>query len=143
MIDPFKKGTKVTLFLTSIGFFIFTLLPFWIFGSFSVIGWYDEIDQVIPWYYQLSLALEGTSFVHTGSGGVGVAHGFFQGNEQVSFYRFLMSNFDMMTAHLIFRFFGLWTCFLGVWVLLRKQFKLNHFLAFSFALFIPVSTVFP
>ncbi len=113
---------------------LIALYPFWLFGEYSSLGWYDEVDGQIPWYFNY-LALDITDgFYHNWAGGAGSAFGY--GTESISFYRFLSDTFPVWIANLITRFFNLFFGFFGTYLLLRNFFGSPKLLAFSSGIFV-------
>jgi len=110
-----------------------SLYPFWLFGEYSALGFYDEINSQIPAMYLNNQMQEGQTFMHQFVGGVGTNLQF--GMEHFSFYRLLADIFPLWIANLIFKFLSLSSLFLGMYILIINILKANKFFAFSAALF--------
>lgn len=128
----FRKSIRSDAFF--IGLFcaclILFLSPYWYYGSFSAIGWYDEFDAIIPWYYVTSAMPEPIGFLHGYAGGTGSAMGFFYANESIALYRGMTDLFGLWLGQLLFRFTALLLIFLGCYIFIRKVFQLPGLLAF-------------
>ncbi len=109
------------------------LFPFWFFGEYSALGWYDEVDAQIPWNYNYLSNQHNAGFVHNFAGGAGFE--FAMGTPEVSLYRFFLENFPLWIANLLTRFLSLFSFFAGLFLLLRNLFGTSALLAFTASVF--------
>lgn len=120
------------------------LFPYWIFGSASAMGWYDETDALIPWNLMKARAHTADGFLFGYAGGTGSRFGFLSGNERISLYRFLLQHLPVWVANLSLRLGGMVFLFSGVYAFCRKV--LDHqsrFLCFSVGLFAVLGSYVP
>jgi hypothetical protein len=93
------------------------LYPFWLLGPYSLLGFYDEVDGQVPWIYT-NLINSSPVFLHQIVGGTPYVLG--GGSEYVSIYKILQSEMSLWQANLVFRFFGLFSLFSGLYLLIIK-----------------------
>lgn len=129
------KQSDLPYLLIGLIVIILALSPFWMFGSFSALGWYDELDGTMPWYFAKNQLHDAYGFLHGYSGGTGGPFGFLCGNEKISFYRFLINHFTPWVAGFLIRFLAMTFWFTGVYTFVRKMFHETRFFALAAGLF--------
>lgn len=131
MLD--KKLINIYYSILGLIFITMSLYPYWYFGDYSMLGWHDEIDGRIPWSY-ITNNNSKTDFIHAWAGGSLSVFGF--GIEEISFLRFLKSNFSLLEANFIIRFLNMTFYLLGIYLLLKNLFKSSPtFILFSASLY--------
>lgn len=118
-------------------FALLLLFPYWLFGEFSSLGWFDEFNAIIPWYFTKSIINKNAEgFFHGYVGGNGSAFVSVLGNEKISLYRLLIQYFDIWVAGILIRAGGFILFFSGMYIFIRKVFQHSTpFYALSTSLF--------
>ncbi len=119
------------------------LFPYWLFGRYSAIGWYDEYDFTIPGYLAVALSPSPDTFLPRYAGGTSVGALLLYGNDAVSFYAALIRAFGAQVASLIFRFLGFLMLYLGTYFTAYLLFAMRHRAAIVGGLTAMVFTVYP
>jgi hypothetical protein len=130
-----RLNKDILYLVTGFVLIFLALFPFWLFGEFSALGWYDEYDAIIPWYLVKSNMQNSHGFLHGYAGGTGGDFGFEWGNEYYSLYRYLLTTISVWKANLIFRFFGFAFLLSGMYFLCTKLHQINRLSAFAIAMF--------
>lgn len=108
--------------------------PYWIFGQYSMIGWYDEMSGTVPWYIALKNDGYQSSFLFGYSGGAGTAQAYLEGTELFSLYSLLLKYFDFWIANLTYRLIGFAFSIIGVYLFLKRAYQTSPLLALAGAL---------
>ena len=137
-LKNFIFNRDINYLIVSAIIIICALYPFWFFGKFSSLGWYDEIDAQIPWNY---LNNTSSGFYPNWAGGIGREFGY--GIERISFYRILIDFFPLWGANSIIKFFSLFSLFFGLYFFIKKFFPVSEFTAFSMSLYGVFASYFP
>ena len=133
----------IVYFIVVAAIFLYAYYPYWLFGAYSAIGWYDEYHAIIPWYFARQSAINITDFLHGYAGGTSAAHGFGYANETISFYRILITHLELWQAQFLFRMLGLVALFGGVFLFARKIFENTELESLLIALFASLVTYIP
>ncbi len=122
-----------TLLIASLFIFLF-LFPFWIFGSASAVGGYDEYHGQVTWFWiKNNFGLD--TFLHTYFGGIGVKDSFNSGNEYLSLYEILLLILPQYIAGLIYKFIAILLTFIGLFRTAKEGFGLSRETAFIVSIF--------
>lgn len=132
MQSPVQPGARDIAFLAlAAAVIVLALYPYWLFGSDSMLGWYDEFNGTIPWYFALDHLKQSGGFMHGYAGGVSAAQGYLVGTELVSMYRILLRVADLWIATLTFRLLGMLVSVAGLYFAARELFGAPRLLALS------------
>ena len=120
-----NPNTKFLLITASI-FLIYCLNPYWLFGESSSIGWYDEIDLVIPNYLLLSKqeSLDNNFFPEI-AGGSQIINTFYLSKLNYFFLYKLLQIFPDYLSFLIYRFTSIILNFSGFYFLSKEVLKIK------------------
>lgn len=106
------------------GLFIFgALYPYWLFGEYSALGWYDEVDGQIPWSHLISKVSDDTGFLHAPAGGAPYLTSI--GTQEFSMPALLVESLGLWAGSFIFRLVGLLTLFGGLFFVLGRLYNLS------------------
>ena len=83
---------KIFLYFFVFSFLLLSLFPFFMLGPYSAIGGYDEQDGQLLWYWFLNESGPGEKYFYEYAGGTYSKHGFLNGNEFFSLYKFLFKD---------------------------------------------------
>ncbi|MGH1418067.1 MAG: hypothetical protein ACRBCJ_04345 [Hyphomicrobiaceae bacterium] len=104
-------------------FILASLYPYWLFGSASAIGWYDEYDAVIPYYLLRVASLSPLDFAHGYAGGTRVNAPLPDiGNGYVDFYLILIQWVGPELGSFLYRFLQMGLLYLGMFRMARQFF---------------------
>jgi hypothetical protein len=126
--------TKEAIFIF-VGFIIIvlSLYPYWIYGNFSSLGWYDEYYAIIPWYYNLAKLNDPSDFLYGYGGGAG---GFqLTQTEYISGQEFFLNFSPLWIGLLIYRVLSLFLTFLGFYIFSKFIIKNNSYSSLLLSLF--------
>ena len=112
LLKDFKINKDLFYSLLAAVFIVVALYPFWFFGEYSSLGWYDEVDAQIPWNYLITNIDKNTTFVHQWASGVGRTIGY--GSEEVSIYRIFLNMFPLWVSNVVIKFLSLFTFFFRI-----------------------------
>lgn len=104
---------------------ILSLYPYWIYGSFSALGWYDEFNQQIPWWYNQSKLNNPNGFLYGYAGGLGGLVG--KGSQYISGQQIVVNFSPLWISLLIYRILSLFLTFLGFYIFSRFIIKISSF----------------
>ena len=118
---------------------IFSFYPYYIFGEFSPIGFFDEADSNIPIELSINKKINQNSFIHNFFGGSVFKYLQTSGREFIDFIQIFLKLFDPFIASLLIRIIGVWFFFILFLIIFYERierkfinynFKFNNFLAF-------------
>lgn len=109
---------------------VILIFPYWVFGSYSMVGWYDEYNAVIPWYLNI-LNYNDYQFLHGYAGGASSKQAYLEGNEEISLIRFLFEYFDFWIGNTLFRVAGYTLGIYSLYYLIRESTKLSQIQALN------------
>ena len=120
-----NPNTKFLLITASI-FLIYCLNPYWLFGESSSIGWYDEVDLVIPNYLLLSKQESlNNNFYPEIAGGSKIINTFYLSKLNYFFLYELLQIFPDYLSFLIYRFTSILLNFSGFYFLSKEVLKIK------------------
>jgi hypothetical protein len=115
----------IVVFNYIIGIAFILIFPYWIFGPYSMVGWYDEYNAVIPWYLNL-IKYEELSFLHHYSGGASSKQTYLEGNENLSLIKFGFKYFDLWIVNAFLRILGYTLGIFSFYYFIYSYFKLSR-----------------
>jgi len=121
-----NPSTKFLLITASI-FLIYCLNPYWLFGESSSIGWYDEIDLVIPNYLLLSKQESlNNNFFPEISGGSKILNTFYLSKLNYLFLYKILQILPEYLSFLIYRSVSILLNFFGFYFLVKEVLKIKQ-----------------
>ena len=122
-------------FIIFLGFItiILSLYPYWIYGSFSALGWYDEYYQQIPWWYNQAKLNDPNGFLHGYAGGLGGLVG--KGSQYILGQQLFVNFSPLWISLLFYRVLSLFLTFLGFYVFSKFIIKNNNYSSLFLSLF--------
>ena len=132
---------SVSAALVGIWVIVVSLFPYWLFGRYSAIGWYDEYDAIIPGH--IFAALHNGTFLHGYAGGSAADALFFTGPHALSLYEAMICALGPQIASLCFRILGMFVLFFGSYLTARTLFDLRKRGAIVTGLAAVFSTAYP
>jgi len=119
-VPPAARAT-----LAAVWFSLIASYPFWAFGAYSAIGWYDAYDGIIP-YEILRAWNPSQAFSHAYAGGSDIESIFFLGGAPWSLYVGLIRLIGPQLGSLVFTLGALISLFMGVYWTARRVFGVDH-----------------
>lgn len=115
------------------------LAPYWIFGNYSALGWYDETSGYIPYTFLRNNISD--SYSHSWAGGVDVSLILIK--IKVALYDFFSRYFSVVFSNLLFRFLSLYSLFLGTFFFTKKIIEKSSLESFVIATFCTIVPYIP
>lgn len=130
----YKKNISSFVLITfGVVIVILSLYPYWIYGKFSSIGWYDEYFQHIPWWINKSKLNTSDGFLYGYAGGLGGLIG--KPSQFISGTKIAVISQNIWMSLFLYKFLALILTFLGFYVFSKKIIKINSFQSFIISLF--------
>lgn len=112
---------------------VLSLYPFWMYGNYSSLGWYDEYYHIIPGYYNLAKLNDPSDFLYGYGGGAGGFQLIL--TEYISGQEFFLNFSPLWIGLLTYRILSLFLTFLGFYIFSKFIIKNNSYSSLLLSLF--------